>query len=103
MSFRILIGSVLSLAIAFSAAQAQEKRTIKVATEGAFEPFNYTDPSGKVVGFDVDITNAVCADAGVTCDWIRQDWDGLIPGLLAGKFEAISASMSITDERKKRV
>jgi lysine-arginine-ornithine-binding protein len=102
MSLRILAASILSLAVAVTAA-AQEKRTITVATEGAFEPFNYTDPSGKVRGFDIDITNAVCADAGLTCKWVKQDWDGLIPGLLAGKFDAISASMSITDERKKSV
>lgn len=76
---------------------------LKIATEGAFEPFNYTDPSGKLEGFDVDVTNAACAKANLTCEWVRQDWDGLIPGLLAGKFDAISASMSITDERKKRV
>jgi lysine-arginine-ornithine-binding protein len=102
MSLRILAASILSLAVAVTAA-AQDKGSITVATEGAFEPFNYTDPSGKVLGFDIDITNAACAAAGLTCKWVKQDWDGLIPGLLAGKFDAISASMSITDERKKRV
>jgi lysine-arginine-ornithine-binding protein len=101
MVIRVLTALILGATIAASPAAAQQ--TLKVATEGAFEPFNYTDPSGQVVGFDIDITNAVCADAGIKCEWIRQDWDGLIPGMLAGKFDAISASMSITDERKKRV
>ena len=102
MIIRVLTALILGTVIAAAPAAAQQK-TLKVATEGAFEPFNYTDPSGQVVGFDIDITNAVCADAGIKCEWIRQDWDGLIPGMLAGKFDAISASMSITDERKKRV
>jgi len=101
MLIRVLTALILGATIAASPVVAQQP--LKVATEGAFEPFNYTDPSGQVVGFDVDITNAVCADAGIKCEWIRQDWDGLIPGMLAGKFDAISASMSITDERKKRV
>ena len=103
---RIMLGVALAASLlafghidrAFAADAA-----LRVATEGAFEPFNYTDPSGKVVGFDIDLTNAILEKAGIKGEWIRQDWDGLIPGLLAGKFDAISASVSITDERKKKV
>ena len=101
--FPAIFGAVSLLALLQAPEVRAQGPVLKIATEGAFEPFNYTDASGKLQGFDVDVTNAACAKAGLNCEWVRQDWDGLIPGLLAGKFDAISASMSITDERKKRV
>ncbi|TNM59909.1 transporter substrate-binding domain-containing protein [Aliirhizobium smilacinae] len=78
-------------------------RPLRIGVEGALAPFNYTDPSGKVVGFDVELTDAILDASGLTGEWIRQDWDGLIPGIIAGKFDIVSATVSITEERKKRV
>ncbi|MCB2101471.1 MAG: ABC transporter substrate-binding protein [Rhodobacterales bacterium] len=83
------------------AAQAADK--IRIGTEGAYPPFNQIDKDGKVVGFDIDIANALCAQMKAECTIVTQDWDGIIPGLLARKYDAIIASMSITDERKKAV
>lgn len=74
-----------------------------IATEGAYPPFNSIGPNGQLSGFDVDIANALCREMNVECELVAQDWDGLIPGLQAGKFDAIVASMTITDERKKQV
>jgi lysine-arginine-ornithine-binding protein len=103
---RIMMGVALAASL-FALTQPNLARAddapLKIATEGAFEPFNYTDASGNVVGFDIDLTNAILDRAGLKGEWIRQDWDGLIPGLLAGKFDLISASVSITEERKKKV
>lgn len=77
--------------------------TLKIAVEGSYPPFSFVDNSGKAVGFDVDIANALCTAAKIECTIVTQDWDGLIPGLNANKFSAIVASMTITDERRQVV
>ncbi|MDZ7809772.1 MAG: ABC transporter substrate-binding protein [Arhodomonas sp.] len=98
----------LRLAIAAAAAlgigaAAQAADSIRIATEGAYPPFNFIDESGEVKGFDVDIANALCEEMGADCELVIQDWDGIIPGLVAGKYDAIIASMSITPERQEAV
>ncbi len=86
-----------------AAAPSGEGRVIKIATEGAYPPFNNTTPDGKVVGFDVDVINAICAKMNAKCEVAAYDWDGLIPGLQTSKYDAIIAGMSITDERSQQV
>ena len=101
---RNVLGSVAITAVLLITASAtRAEDTLKIATEGAYPPFNQLEPDGTLSGFDVDIAKAVCTDMKVTCEFVKQDWDGLIPGLLARKFDIIAASMTITDERKKKV
>ena len=76
---------------------------IKIGTEGAYPPWNAKDASGKLIGFEVDLANELCKIMGHSCSIVEQDWDGMIPALQSGKFDAIMAGMSITDERKKKI
>lgn len=79
------------------------ERNLVIATEANYPPFNNTTPDGKIVGFDVDVINAVCAEIKANCTVIAQDWDGLLPGLLTQKYDAVIAGMSITPERLQQV
>ena len=85
------------------AAQAKDWKTVVIGMEGAYEPYNLTDSSGKIVGFEPDLVMDLCARMKVECKIVAQDWDGMIPGLNAGKFDVIMDGMSITEERKKQI
>ncbi len=83
-------------------AAAQKKwETVRIATEGAYAPWNFSGPGGKLDGFEIELANDLCARMKVKCEIVAQDWDGIIPALQAGKYDAIMAGMSITDERRK--
>ena len=88
---------------ATEAAAATKDKVLRIGTEGAYAPFNYTNADGTLGGFDIEIANAICADMQVTCEIMAQDWDGIIPGLKAGKYDAIVAAMSVTPERAEQV
>lgn len=86
-----------------NSAATDDDNILRIGTEGAYAPFNYTNADGTLGGFDVEIANAICDDLQMTCEIIAQDWDGIIPGLKAGKYDAIVAAMSVTPERAKQV
>src|SRR5687767_8304264 len=94
--------AALIMAVALST-EARAGSVIRIAHEGAYEPFDFVTPEGKPAGFDIDIADALCEQMQAECVRVQQDWDSLIPALLARKIGAIIASMSIIEERKERV
>jgi polar amino acid transport system substrate-binding protein len=97
---KTLLAAVAALALA-GPAMAQE--TVRIATEGAYAPWNFLDDSGNPAGFEIELGNAICEQAAITCEWITNDWDSIIPNLLAGNYDLIMAGMSITDERLQTI
>ncbi|QRM33659.1 lysine/arginine/ornithine ABC transporter substrate-binding protein [Microvirga sp. VF16] len=96
----VLGAAALSILVTASGAAAQEK-TVKIATEGAYAPWNFTGAGGKLEGFEIDLANDLCGRMKVKCEIVAQDWDGIIPALQAKKYDAIMAGMTITDKRKE--
>nr|WP_316644315.1 ABC transporter substrate-binding protein [uncultured Roseateles sp.] len=99
------IAALLALAVSSFAAQAQapDWKKIRIGVEGAYPPFSEVGADGKLKGFEIDLALAYCAQMKAECTLVQQDFDGLIPAMQAKKFDAIIASVSITDERKKAV
>lgn len=93
---------VLAVACAAGSAVAKPGDVIKFGTSPAYAPFEYKTATG-IAGFDVDLGNEICRRLQAKCVWVENDFDGLIPALKARKFDAILASMSITEARKKQI
>ena len=90
------------LAMVTGLAQAQE-RPLRIAFDVPYEPFEYRTPDGELTGFEVELADAMCEEMNRECDFVVQAWDGMIPGLMARKYDAIMSSMSITEQRARRV
>jgi polar amino acid transport system substrate-binding protein len=96
----ILIG--LTLCVLAGATRAEETRTIRIATEGAFPPFNYVE-NNEPQGFEIELGKAMCEAAKADCVFVLHDWDGIVKGLVKGEYDAIMASLAITERRKTRI
>lgn len=102
-SLMTLLTFAVALVFASASSDAKDWDKLRVGVEGAYPPFSWMEPDGTLKGFDIDIAHAICKQMNAECELIPQDWDGIIPALLAKKYDAIIASMSITEERKKKV
>ena len=94
----LILATGLATAIFASAAWA-DGNSIKIATEGTYAPWSFLSPDGKLQGYDIDATMAVCEKAGLKCELVEQDWEGIIPALQARKYDVIASSMAITKQR----
>jgi polar amino acid transport system substrate-binding protein len=102
--FATMLGFVACLAAAAVApVQAKEWKTVRVGVDATYPPFESVDPSGKIVGFEMDYLQILCGKMKVTCITQNQDWDGVIPALLSGKFDVIFSSMNMTPARAQKV
>ncbi|MFD0979017.1 transporter substrate-binding domain-containing protein [Tropicimonas aquimaris] len=91
----ILSTAVLALSASFAMAQD----VVRMGTEGAYPPWNFINDSGAVDGFERELGDELCKRAELTCEWVTNDWDSIIPNLTSGNYDTIIAGMSITDER----
>jgi polar amino acid transport system substrate-binding protein len=90
---------ILSAALACIAAGAVAQDVVRMGTEGSYPPYNFIGDDGNLAGFEIDLGNEMCSRAGLTCEWVVNDWDSIIPNLASGNYDTIIAGMSITDER----
>ncbi|MFW2588230.1 transporter substrate-binding domain-containing protein [Sagittula sp. SSi028] len=98
----LLIGTA-ALAMVAGAAFAESHSVVRLGTEGAYPPYNFINDAGEVDGFERVLGDELCARAELTCEWVTNDWDSIIPNLVSGNYDAIIAGMSITDEREEVV
>ena len=91
-----LILAAAALALTAGLASAQ---TVRLGTEGAYPPYNFINDKGEVDGFERELGDELCKRAGLTCEWVTNEWDSIIPNLTSGNYDAIIAGMSITAER----
>jgi polar amino acid transport system substrate-binding protein len=95
-----LILSTALVALTSGAAFAESHgMTVRMGTEGAYPPYNFINDAGQVDGFERELGDELCARAELTCEWVTNDWDSIIPNLVSGNYDTIIAGMSITDER----
>ena len=91
---------ILAAALAVTATGAMAQETVRIGTEGLYPPYNFIDDAGKLAGFEVDLGTEICKRAELTCTFVQNDWDSMMPNLNSSNFDVIMAGMSITDERK---
>ena len=94
-----LILTTAALAVAGSMTFADAHSVVRLGTEGAYPPYNFLNDDGEVDGFEREVGDEVCARAELTCEWVTNEWDSIIPNLVSGNYDVIIAGMSITDER----
>ena len=100
------LNSIKALALgacAFFVAGTASAETLRVGMECTYAPFNYRTADGELAGYDVDVAKGVSEIMGAELEFVCQEWAGMIPALLANKFDLVVASMSITPKRLEKI
>jgi arginine/ornithine transport system substrate-binding protein len=100
---KLIVAASCALAVAAGTVHAKDWKEIRIAFDVPYEPFEYKNENGELTGFEVELADAMCKEIQAECEFVIQAWDGMIPGLVARKYDAIMSSMSITPERAERV
>lgn len=100
---RAFLAALIALPLARTLRAESDDLVIRIATEGAFPPYNTLDAQGNPEGFEIDLATAICDRLGVHAEWVLNDWASMIPDLLAGHYDAIMAGMAITPLRARRI
>ncbi|KQQ67944.1 ABC transporter substrate-binding protein [Pseudomonas sp. Leaf127] len=95
--------SALALCVAAGSAMAKEYKELRFGVDPSYAPFESKAADGSLQGFDIDLGNAICKELKVTCKWVESDFDGMIPGLKARKFDGVISSMTVTPAREKAI
>ena len=99
----ILLTTAILVLTAGGFMQPTAAETLRVGCECTYFPFNYRTNDGVLTGYDIDVAKGIMGIIGADVKFVCQKWDGMIPALLANKFDLIAASMSITEKRKKKM
>ena len=94
-----IILTIAALVLGAGLAHAGSHSVIRMGTEGAYPPWNFLNDAGEVDGFERELGDELCMRAELTCEWVTNDWDSIIPNLVSGNYDTIIAGMSITAER----
>ncbi|SDY82996.1 amino acid ABC transporter substrate-binding protein, PAAT family [Jannaschia faecimaris] len=98
---KLFLTAALMTATATAGMADGHAKTVRMGTEGAYAPYNFLNDAGEVDGFEREVGDELCARAELTCEWVTNDWDNIIPNLTSGNYDTIIAGMSITDEREE--
>ncbi|KAJ54168.1 amino acid ABC transporter [Actibacterium mucosum KCTC 23349] len=96
-----LVLTTAAMALMAGTALADGHAVVRLGTEGAYAPWNFVNDAGEIDGFERELGDELCTRAELTCEWVKNDWDSIIPNLLSGNYDAIIAGMSITAEREE--
>ena len=94
---------VACVVLLLSSTWAKAADVLRMGVDPTYPPLEYRDPQGKMIGFDIDLGDEICKRMAVKCEYVQSSFDGLIPGLLARKFDGVLSSLSITEQRLKQI
>ena len=94
-----ILMTTVAVTLTATMAMADGHSVVRMGTEGAYPPWNFINDAGEVDGFERELGDELCTRAELTCEWVTNEWDSIIPNLVSGNYDTIIAGMSITDER----